>query len=479
MWYICLNWVMTVLRSLYHRLLEIDMKIKRFFSAFLLLLMVASFSAVPAAAAGEVTPVPDPNIQAKAALLVDKDTGTILYGKNEHDELYPASLTKIMTALLTLEAVDQGKLTLDQQLTASASALNGLASDGSSAGIQVGETMSVESFLKCMLVVSANEACDVLAEAVSGSVDAFVDAMNAKAKELGCEDTHFANPNGLHDSQHYTSAWDLYLITMAAQKYPEFMTICDMGVAEIPATNLSDTRRLHTTNYLLSNWRANGYLYSDAHGIKTGSTSEAGHCLVSSATQGSRTLISVVLGAERVVGADGVADVQSFSETKRLFQWGFANFSTQKVLSDLDMLADVPVSLSKIDSVAVHPASEVALVLPNDVKPEDLDRKLVLPESVNAPVTAGQELGSVELSHNGTVYTSVPLVALNDVAASKLLTFWYNVQQFFSRTIVKVALVVIGVLIVAGVGWKLTLGRRHYRYGRPTHRSRGYHGRRR
>lgn len=455
------------------------MKIKRFFSAFLLLLMVASSSAVPAAAADEVTPVPDPNIQAKAALLVDKDTGTILYGKNEHDELYPASLTKIMTALLTLEAVDQGKLKLDQELTASASALNGLAADGSSAGIQVGETMSVESYLKCMLVVSANEACDVLAEAVSGSVDAFVDAMNAKAKELGCEDTHFANPNGLHDSQHYTSAWDLYLITTAALKYPEFMTICDMGVAEIPATNLSDTRRLHTTNYLLSNWRANGYLYSDAHGIKTGSTSEAGHCLVSSATQGSRTLISVVLGAERIVGADGVADVQSFSETKRLFQWGFANFSTQKVLSDLDMLADVPVSLSKIDSVAVHPADQVDLVLPNDVKPEDLDRKLVLPESVNAPVTAGQELGSVELSHNGTVYTSVPLVALNDVEASKLLTFWYNVQQFFSRMIVKVALAAIGVLIVAGVGWKLTLGRRRYRYGRPARRSRGYRGRRR
>lgn len=454
------------------------MKIKRFFSAFLLLLMVVSFSAVPAVA-DEVTPVPDPNIQTKAALLVDEKTGTVLYAKNEHDELYPASLTKIMTALLTLEAVDQGKLTLDQEIAASATALNGLAADGSSAGIKVGETMTVENYLKCMLVVSANEACDVLAEAVSGSVDAFVDAMNAKAKELGCENTHFVNPNGLHDSQHYTSAWDLYLITMAALKYPEFMSICDMGVAEIPVTNLSDTRRLHTTNYLLSNWRANGYLYSDAHGIKTGSTSEAGHCLVSSATQGSRTLISVVLGAERVVGADGVADVQSFSETKRLFLWGFENFSTQTVLSDLDMLADVPVTLSKIDSVAVHPASEVDLVLPNDVKPEDLDRKLDLPESVDAPVTAGQELGSVELSHNGTVYTSVPLVALNDVEASKLLTFWHNVRQFFSRTIVKVALVVLGALIVAGVGWKLTMGRRRYRYGKPTRHSRGYRGRRR
>ncbi|WP_312613947.1 D-alanyl-D-alanine carboxypeptidase family protein [Oscillibacter sp.] len=454
------------------------MKIKRFLSAFLLLVTVAGFSAVPAAA-DEITPAADPTITAKAALLVDSETGSVLYQKNEHAELYPASLTKIMTALLTLEAVDQGKLSLNQDLTASASALTGLASDGSSAGIQVGETMSVENYLKCMLVVSANEACDVLAEAVSGSVDAFVDAMNAKAESLGCKNTRFANPNGLHDSQHYTSAWDLYLITLEAMKYPEFMAICDMGVAEIPATNLSPVRRLRTTNYLLSNWRAVGYVYSDAHGIKTGSTSEAGHCLVSSATKGSRTLISVVLGADRVVGADGVADVRSFSETRRLFEWGFSNFSMQTVLSDLDMLADVKVDLSKIDSVAVHPADRVVLLLPNHVKPEELDRKLDLPETVNAPVTAGQELGTVELSLDGTVYATVPLVALNNVEASKLLTFWFNVQQFFSRMAVKAALIVLGILILLGIGWKLTLGRRRYRYGKPSRRARGYKGRRR
>ncbi|WP_312636693.1 D-alanyl-D-alanine carboxypeptidase family protein [Oscillibacter sp.] len=454
------------------------MKIKRFLSAFLLLMTVVGFCAVPAAA-DEITPAPDPGITAKAALLIDSETGSVLYQKNEHAELYPASLTKIMTALLTLEAIDQGKLSLDQELTASASALTGLASDGSSAGIQVGETMSVENYLKCMLVVSANEACDVLAEAVSGSVADFVNAMNAKAEALGCKNTHFANPNGLHDSQHYTSAWDLYLITLEAMKYPEFMAICDMGVAEIPATNLSPVRRLRTTNYLLSNWRAVGYVYSDAHGIKTGSTSEAGHCLVSSATKGSRTLISVVLGADRVVGADGVADVRSFSETRRLFEWGFSNFSMQTVLSDLDMLADVKVDLSKIDSVAVHPADRVELLLPNHVKSEELERKLDLPETVNAPVTAGQELGSVELSLDGTVYATVPLVALNSVEASKLLTFWFNVQQFFSRMAVKAALIVLGTLVLLGIGCKLTLGRRRYRYGKPSRRARGYRGRRR
>lgn len=456
------------------------MKMKRFLLTFLLLLLTLNLLPLPAMAAeDDVTPVEALEIKAKASLLVDMASGTVLHAENEHAELYPASLTKIMTALMTLEAIDKGQLSLDQEVTASASALEGLAADGSSAGIQAGETMTVENYLKCMLVVSANEACDVLAEAISGNVDAFVNAMNARAKELGCENTHFVNPNGLHDSQHYTSAWDLYLIMTEALKYPEFMSICDMGVAEIPATNLSPIRRLYTTNYLLSNWRAIGYLYADAHGIKTGSTSEAGHCLVSSATKGSRSLLSVVMGAERVVGSDGVADVRSFSETRRMFDWGFENFSTQTVLTELDMLADVPVALSKIDSVAVHPKQELQLLLPNDVKPEDLERTLVIQEDVMAPVTAGQELGSVELSLGDKVYASVPLVALNDVEASKLLTFWHNVQEFFSQTAVKIALIALAAVVVLALLWRVFFGRRHYRYGKPSRRTRGYRGRRR
>ena len=207
------------------------MKTKRFFSVFLLAALVMSLWAVPFASADGTDGAPvlpeDPDILAKAALLVDYNTGEVVYGKNEHQELYPASLTKIMTALLTLEAIDAGKLTMDQPLTATATALEGLSSDGSSAGIKVGETMPVRDLLYCMLVVSANEACDILAEAVSGSVSAFVSAMNEKAKALGCENTHFVNPNGLHDPQHYTSAWDMYLITRAAMEYPDFMTICN------------------------------------------------------------------------------------------------------------------------------------------------------------------------------------------------------------------------------------------------------------
>lgn len=230
------------------------MKTHRFFSVFLLLILAVSLLTGPASAAE----VPDPAIQAKAALLVDANTGRMVYGKNEHEELYPASLTKIMTALLTLEAVDSGQLSMDQPITVTESALEGLAADGSTAGIRAGEVLTVEQLLECMLIVSANEACNILAEQVSGSVDAFVGAMNEKAAALGCENTHFVNTTGLHDSQHYTSAWDLYLITAEALKHDDFLRICDMKSATIPATNLSEERVLHSTNYLISNWRALG-----------------------------------------------------------------------------------------------------------------------------------------------------------------------------------------------------------------------------
>ena len=423
----------------------------------------------------------DPDIQAKAALLVDANTGNIVYAKNEHEELYPASLTKIMTALLVLEAVDSGKLSLDQQLTASDS-ITQLDSDGSSAGIQVGEIMTVEQLLYCMLVVSANEACVILAEAVSGDVDTFVDAMNAKAQALGCENTHFVNPTGLHDSQHYTSAWDLYLITKEAMKHEDFMRICDTGDITLPATNLSEARSLHSTNYLISVWRSRGYYNTDAHGIKTGSTDAAGHCLVSSASKGSLSFISVMLGCEQLHLEGNEIRTMSFYETNRLFNWAFDNFAYQTVLTSDEILKEVAVSLSKIDHVTVHPAEDVEVLLPKGLAAEDLERTVTLKsDPVEAPISAGDVLGTVTLSYDGTDYATVDLLALNDVEASRILTFWRDVKEFFSQTAVKVIGIILLVAVVAALVWKLVFGRRRYRYGRSVNfRSRrGYRGRRR
>ena len=457
------------------------MKAKRFLSVFLLFVLLVSLTATPFAAAEEPTLPEDPDIQAKAALLVDANTGAIVYAKNEHQELYPASLTKIMTALLVVEAIDKGQLSLDQEVTAS-STFESLDTDGSTANIKPGEIMTVEQLLYCMLVVSANEACVILAEAVSGSVDAFVDQMNEKAQALGCENTHFVNPTGLHDSQHYTSAWDLYLITKEALTHKDFVRISDTGDITLPATNLHEARALHSTNYLISVWRSRGYINKNAHGIKTGSTSEAGHCLVSSAAKGSLSFISVVLGCDRLTLEDGEIRTMSFYETNRLFQWGFDNFSYKTILTADEYPKEVAVSLSKIDHVTVHPARDVEILMPNDLEPEDLERTITLnSDPVEAPITTGDKLGTIQLSYQGTVYATEDLLALNDVEASRLLTFWRDVKLFFAKPAVKIAGVVLAVLLVVVLLWKLIFGRRRYRYGRRVGFSRreSYRGRRR
>ena len=246
------------------------MKIRRILSVFLLTVLMVSLMLTPQAYA-----LPALEIKAKAAVLVDADEGRIIFGQNEQEREYPASITKVMTALLTLEAVDAGKLSLDQPITASA-VVNDQDPEGSSAGIEEGEVLTVEQLLYCLLLVSANEAADILAETVSGSREAFVELMNQRAQELGCTGTHFANTNGLHDVNHYTTAYDIYLFFREAMKHETFMTITGSVAYEVPATNKSEARELHTTNSLLSNWRILDYLYDGVDCGKTGSTPEAG-----------------------------------------------------------------------------------------------------------------------------------------------------------------------------------------------------------
>ena len=453
------------------------MKIRRFLSVFLLAVLSVTLSASPWAAALE-----EPDIQCKAALLVDAHTGAVVYAKNEHQELYPASLTKIMTCLLTLEAIDKGKLDMNQAVTASASALEGLPSDGSTANIQVGEVMTVEHLLYCMMLVSANEASQILAETISGSVAAFVGQMNAKAQALGCENTHFVNPHGIHDSQHYTSAWDMYLIAKEAMKHEQLMAICDTPTVVIPATNVSAARTLRTTNYLIGSWYTRGYLNGDAHGIKTGSTSQAGHCLVSTATRGTRSFVSVVLGGDRAELENNEIRTYSFYDTNQLFNWAFDNFTYQTLLREDDMVLDVAVSLSEADHVVVHPRSDVEVLLPSDVAPESMERSVTLKaDPAEAPIAAGDVLGTMTLSLDGVEYASVDLLALNDVEASRSQIFLRDLKLFFGKTAVKAVIAVLAALAILLAAWKLIFSRRRYRYGRSVGRGRrnGYRGRRR
>ena len=453
------------------------MKTRRFLSVFLMLALLVSTCIVPAHA------LEDPDIQAGAALLMDANTGAVVYAENEHKEMYPASLTKIMTAMLVLEAVEDGKLTLDHPITVTESSMEGLSADGSSANIKAGETWTVEELLYCMMVISANEACNILAEAVSGDVQSFVDEMNARASALGCENTHFVNPHGLHDDQHYTSAWDLYLITRAAMEVEHFMDIADNGDITLPATEGHGEMALHSTNYLISVWRSRGYVNKDAHGIKTGHTDEAGYCLVSSATKGSLSFISVMLDCERLTLEGGEIRTMTFYETNRIFDWAFNNFGYQTVLESTEQLKEVDVALSRqVNYVTVHPAQDVEVLMPNDLTAADLERDITLKaEPVDVPIQQGEVLGSVTLRHDGKEYATVDLLANSSAEASKLLIFWRDVQEFFSKTAVKVALIVLAVLILAFIIWRITMSRRRYRYGRSVSwsRRRNDRGRRR
>ena len=459
------------------------MKTRRFFSLFFTAFLLLGLTVPARAAEGDTG---DWEVAAKAALLIDPDTEEILYARNIHERLYPASLTKIMTCLLVLDALDAGTLTLDTVLTASDLAVGLIPADGSSAGIKPGEEMSVENLLYCIMLSSANEGCNILAEGVAGSIDAFVENMNAKAASLGCEDTHFANTNGLPDENHYTTAWDLYLITREARTHPEFMPLVNTIYYEVPATNLAEARKLRTTNYLISNWYTAGYVYKGAEGIKTGFTNASGYCLVASATRSGRSLLSVVMGAERITLEDGTILTQSFSETVKLYDWGFDNFSRQIILSAGELVGEVPVTLSQEqDFVKVHPAQEIERLFPKDMDPvKDVERTITLTqESVEAPVAKGQILGQITLSLDGNIYATVDLLADEDVEASRLLILQRDILEFLHRPVVWIAAggtdgAVLLLMILRAV---LRARRRRYRRGSssPRRSSSGYRGRRR
>ena len=231
-----------------------------------------------------------PELQAQSAYLKDRTTGTVLLNINSGDRRYPASTTKVMTALLVLENAK-----LDDTVTIAEEDFAALDENSMTAGLEVGETLTVRDMLACLLLPSANECAYALARHVSGSVDSFVELMNARAKELGCKNTNFVNPCGLHDDNHYTTAYDLSLIFDAALQLPDFVEIAGSATWELPATNMQEARTIESTDELAN---ANGPVYVEGvQAAKTGYTEAAGRCLVAAAAQGDMNLMGVVLGA--------------------------------------------------------------------------------------------------------------------------------------------------------------------------------------
>jgi D-alanyl-D-alanine carboxypeptidase (penicillin-binding protein 5/6) len=355
------------------------------------------------------------SVDAKAALLIDLNTGRTLYEQNADEKLYPASLTKIMTCLLALENGN-----LSDEVTVSQEAVDAVDPSGSNAELKPGEKMSLENMLYCMMIVSANEACNVVAEHIAGSIPEFVKMMNERAYELGCTGTHFANPDGLHDEDHYTTARDLSRITMAALKSETFKKITNTAEYTVPATNLSKERELKTTNQLID--KSSPYYYSKAIGIKTGFTTPAGRCVISTAKDGEMYLLGIVCGADTTLSSTGEAVMQSFPQCIRLFKYGFNNYSYVNVLSTLYPVAQVNVTHSAgSEAVAVAPAEDIRLLLPNNYDKTLLKTNITLTsDTVEAPVAAGTVLGSESVSYNGEDLGTVDLKAITDVSRSEL-----------------------------------------------------------
>ena len=370
----------------------------------------------------------DPEISARAALLADPETGRVYYSLNADERAYPASLTKVMTVLLAVEAVERGEVSQDDQVTASESAMEGMVEDGSTAGIVPGETMSFGDLLYCAMLSSANEACNIIAEHVSGSVGAFVELMNERASELGCAGTHFANTHGLPDENHYTTAADLALIAAEALQHDLFTTICNTVTWTVPATNVSEQRTLSNSNALINpnSGYGSGYYYEYAHGVKTGHTNDAGYCLISTAEKDGIRLMAIVLGCPAMELADGSGvDLRSFSDSIVLYDWVFDNFSMQEIVSSAEQVAEAPVELGQgVERVSLRPANVVTAVVADDTDLSTVQRDVVVyserdGETLVAPISAGTVLGELTLTLDGQVLGRSELVASTSVELSR------------------------------------------------------------
>jgi D-alanyl-D-alanine carboxypeptidase (penicillin-binding protein 5/6) len=346
-----------------------------------------------------------PPLTAEAAILIDGKTGNILFGKNQDNIMFPASTTKIMTAIVALDAVDNGEISLEQRLVMSQAAYDTLAIDGSSIALKVGEEMTLKNLLEGLLIASGNDAAVTIAEGVSGSIDAFVEKMNAKAAKIGLENTHFVNPHGLHHEQHYTTPRDMAKMAYYAMQRETFRSIVECAHIYLPATNMSEQRYYINTNNLVSRMRYPYYFYDYATGIKTGSTSEAGYCLVSSAEKGDKSVIAVIFNAEDIS--------VSHNESKDLLKYGLTEFSVQRLAKRDDIFGETKVKQAAdgTDHLLLSAEKNFDVLFPDNGDPSKVQITTEIPEKVYAPTKAGQVIGKAIFSYEGNKIGEVNLIS--------------------------------------------------------------------
>lgn len=451
------------------------MKKSIFFVLVILLIAALGASSLPVYAY-----TPDFDIRSKSVILANADNGEVLFTRNENEKMYPASLTKIMTAVLAIESTTD----LDAEMvTAPDYIFNELVGTNSStADIRRGETMSMRQMLACLLVQSANEAALIIADHVAGGVDEFVDKMNKKAEELGMTGTHYLNPHGLHEDGHYTTAADMYKLTNYAMKYPEFCEIVASSRYQIPATNKHTPRILVTTNRMMDRVNGGKYYYGAVNGtpiirgIKTGYTSEAGRNLISLAKKDGSSFLCIVLGAPAEdENGRTLTENYSFEDTIKLLDWAYNDFSYKEILSDEAPIAEIKLELAKDkDSLKLVPEKSVSSYIPKEAEASSVFKKIdLISESVDAPIQQGDVLGTVTLMLADQELATVNLVAAESVEKNEMLSVIRTLKNALSSIWFKIAAAAVILLILAYIAFSIYYNR-VVRRRRAKQRSRSY-----
>ncbi len=363
-----------------------------------------SLSAAGLDATASITDSDALDLDGEALLLYDIETKTMLYAKNIDEQREPASLTKVMTCLLALKYGD-----LEAEVTVTASALSTMDPDGSSAGLLAGEVYTLETLLYCLMVNSSNDAALVIAEYLGGSQDGFVEMMNEEAESLGCTNTHFANPHGFHEDDHYSTARDMAKIFMAALEYDTFQQLYAKEMYLIPATDLQSSRTIYSTNYLISDKITAAYCDDRVLGGKTGFTTPAGRCVICTAQVEERTCLAVVMGASST-DETGTAVYASFTTASALFDHAFDELSMTCVLEAGYVVTSLEVE-NGVGSATLDTPEDINVFLPEDYDTSQITLTYSLySQELTAPLTQDTQVGIIYVTYNGVTVAQTPLV---------------------------------------------------------------------
>lgn len=437
-------------------------KMQKSVIATLIILFVTIIGQSTASVSAATTYTPAFEIASESAYLVDMKNDTLIYEKNSDKKLVQASLTKIMSAMIVLENVDD----LEAVTTAPVSVFNEIAGLGASnAGIMAGEEVTIKDLLYSMVIKSACESASILANYVcDGNQQAFVDMMNQKAKDLGANDTLFVDPHGLDDTTQYSTAHDMYLITKYALSNELFKEISTLNKYTMAATNKHPKERTisHTNEMLLP---GKSYYNKSVSGIKTGTTGLNTKNLISLGNHGDTEYMLVLLGAPDK-DANQKFTYSTYKDTEALYNWVFKKFEMRTIAEaySIELASEVKVALaSNKDHVLAVPKEKISLLMPVDLDLSTIQKLPSLNENIKAPIKRGDKVGTLELKLKNETLATVDLVANEDVDRSTILFIIDQIKSFFGLLYVQIALLVLVLLIIAYIIFSIIYNKRKRR----------------